>query len=281
MSKTKEAPGERIDAIMERASHALVERRYFDAERLCLEALELAHREGDYARMARICLPLQESRRQKRDLAADAREVFIIDDQLPKPGKLHPGCYLVRPPRVGLDGRLLREMADHKHVPIIVLVREPTTRAGLWPIVALGPVTIRTHVKPPEPPPPKKPKASGKKKPAPASAPVAGAPGLVEDILPPVEWFLSASEQLGDAAIGTVDPARGVVGRVEDLLMRLAAFPDHEKLHQVLAEACEAAARAPEKERRTKPSNLLDELDDEEGESEPADDSGGSSRVDD
>ncbi|MFN3311207.1 MAG: ABC transporter permease, partial [Thermomonas sp.] len=45
-------------------------RDYFAAERLCLEALELAHKACDYERMARICLPLQEARRQKRDLAA-------------------------------------------------------------------------------------------------------------------------------------------------------------------------------------------------------------------
>ncbi len=277
MTKAKDAPAARIDSIMERASHALVERRYFDAERLCLDALELAHRDGVYERMARICLPLQEARRQKRDLAADAREVFLIDDQLPKPGKLHPGCYLVRPPRVGLDGRLLREMADHKQVPIIVLVREPTTRTGMWPIVALGPVTVRTHVAAPEPAAapasPANRKGKGVKKRS-VAAPMPAEPASVSagDPLPQVEWFLAACEALGDAAIASVDPARGAVGRVEDLLMRVAACPDHEKLHQALAAACEAAARIPEKERR-RAAAPIDELGDEDDDgSESADD---------
>ncbi|MFN5959081.1 MAG: hypothetical protein ACK462_14220, partial [Planctomyces sp.] len=154
MNKTRENTLRQIDQAMESASVSLIAGRYFECERLCMEALDAAHRAHDYERMARIILPLQEARRQKRDLARDAGNVTVIDSSLPSPGDLRPGFYFVRPPRVGLDGRLLREMADKTEVPIIVVVREPTTRAGLCPVVALGPVTLRTRIAPPKPPAP-------------------------------------------------------------------------------------------------------------------------------
>lgn len=264
MSKTRESPETAIDSLMERASRALTGREYFAAERLCLEALELAHKACDYERMARICLPLQEARRQKRDLAADAAArgaIFPVDDELPAPGALRAGCYLVRPPRVGLDGRMLRELADRREVPVIVVVREPRTRAGLWPVVALGPVTIRAQIAPPLPPPPPLPpqppsagrRGSKARRGSPAAQDARHEPHAPVDddrILPRVEWFLDAAERLGDAALAGLNPARPVLGRVEDLLVRLAAHPDHEKLHQALEAACRDAARLPERDRR-------------------------------
>jgi hypothetical protein len=237
LTRTKDGPGEKIDRIMEDASKALTGRRYFEAERLCVEAMEAAHTAADYERMARICLPLQESRRLKRQLASDAGNFFVMDDQLPKPQSLQAGCYLVRPPRVGLDGRMLREMADQQEVPVIVVTREPTTRLGQWPVVALGPVTIRAYVDPPVP----QPKKKGKEKLAVATRHEADSP---ETAIPPVEWFLAACEALGDAAIDSVDPARPPAARVEEFWLRVQAHPDHEKLHQRLADACMDALRA-------------------------------------
>ncbi len=255
MSKTKDSPGAEVDGVMERASRALVERKYFEAERLCLEAMEKAHAESDYERMARVVLPLQEARRQKRDLAVDAGRVFVIDSEVPAPDTLEAGCYLVKPPRVGLDGRLLREMADRREVPAIVLVREPRTRAGMWPLVALGPVTVRTPVMPPVAAAKKAPANKGKKPAKPA------APVDADAVLPPVTWFLDAAERLGDSALASIDPNRSVIGRVEDVLMRLAAHPDHEKLHQALEAACREAARLPERERKHKPTSVLEDDD--------------------
>lgn len=262
MSRTKDAANTKVEALMEKASRALGERRYFESEAYCVEAMDLAHQVGNYGLMARICLPLQECRRQKRDMAADARRVFVIDDQLPKPGKLQPGCYLVRPPRVGLDGRLLREMADRREVPVIVVVREPTTRTGLWPLVSLGPVTVRVRVEPPQrTAPPARRAGGGPRKKAPAPQVV---PGQVEDILPTVEWFLSAGEQLGDAAIATVDAGKPADVRADELLLRLGAQPDHEKLHQALADACLQASREEPSARRARAEAEDDELEAEE-----------------
>jgi hypothetical protein len=259
VTHTRAQQAHRIDALMEQASQALVERRYFDTERIAADALERAFAALDYERMARILLPLEEARRQKRDLAIDARHVALVSADLPTGRALVAGCYLVCPPRVGIDGRMLREAADHKKVPVVVIVREPTSRDGLWPIVALGPVTIRTKVPPPAPlngAKTKKPRKSSKKAP-PQPSPAASPDGIV----PPPEWFLRAAEILGDAAIASV-VAIAPATRVEAFLRRLAAHPDHEKLHQALGDACRAA-QAAEAKRKTRPA-VQRVVDDEE-----------------
>jgi len=258
LTRTRDAQSGRIDAMMDKASRALVERRYFEAERIAAEALEAANLAGDYSRMARILLPLQEARRLKRQMAADAHAFFVIDDQLPKPAKLAAGCYLIKPPRVGLDARMLRELADRRETPAIIICREPTTRLGQWPIVALGPVTVRTKV---DPPVVAAPTASakgrkGSKRSAAVEPSVEG-----QDPLPDLRWFLEANEALGDAAIATLDPARGLASQIETLYNCLAAHPDHEKLHQRLAQACEEAARLGIESRRDR-IDALGEFDD-------------------
>jgi len=245
-----------IDVLMEAASKALVHRQYFDAEHGCMDALRMAFASQDYERMSRIVLPLEEARRQKRDMAFDAGRVTIVENEMPTGKKLVPGCYLICPPRVGLDGRLLREEADKMNVPTIIVTREPTTREGLWPIVALGPVTVRLKIPPPvavhaghgmknsgEKSVSTKRAAKGSKKvsskpPSPTDTERAGQ----ADGVPTREWFLHACEALGDAAIASVDPEMDVLMRVDALLKRLEAHPDHEKLHQVLGDCCREAA---------------------------------------
>lgn len=231
VSKSRSEPANPIDALMERASRALVRRRYFECEQTCSEALRAAHATMDYERMARVLLPLEESRRQKRDLAIDAGHVEMLSGTIPEVGSIQPGCYLVAPPRVGADGRSLREAADRAGIPIVVVVREPTTRAGLWPIVALGPVTIRTKVEPPK-------SRTALKRVSKRSGPTRSARDAGESIVPTRSWFLRANEQLGDAAIAAVDPSLDCFARVEALTKRLEALPDHEKLHQALSAAC-------------------------------------------
>jgi len=211
MTRPKRAPSG-IDGLMERASQALVETRYFECERLSLEALRLAHSVGDYERMARILMPLQEARRQKRLAAVDAGKIRVINAVIPEDQPIERGVYLIEPPLVGANGRDLRDRAEEQGVPVVVLVREPTTRTGQWPVVMVGPVTVRTKV---TPPPHDK---------------------------PTLEWVQAASEALGDAAIAEVDPSDEVFIRVDELLSYLGTVTDHEKLHQTLEAACREAA---------------------------------------
>ncbi len=219
-SKAKATKSEKIDELMEQASSALAKTDYFACERLALEALNLAFEVSDYERMARIVLPLQEARRQKRLEALDRGEVIRLNEAdqelLLEEHQIEAGCYLFEPLLVGADGRDLRERANQQGVPVLVVVREPRTSAGEWPIVMIGPQTIRTKVRP---------------------------PGRKDEDEVTVEWMQNASEALGDAAIMRVDTTRDASDQVGQLLDFLGTCPEHEKLHQALEGACRAAMK--------------------------------------
>lgn len=212
-----------IDQAMERASHALVSTEYFLAEGLCLKAMHKAVRAKDYERLARICMPLQEARRQNRHLATDTGLCQRVDE-LPKRGEIiQPGCYLLEPPLVGWDGHRFRVHAHEQRVPVLVLVKEPTTSRGMWPIVGVGEgaferVVARVQVQPPK---------------------------QGDDAVPDASWFLAAQEALGDAAIAKANRETIPAYRVEDLVELLDAVPDHEKLSQALETTAREALTQP------------------------------------
>jgi hypothetical protein len=201
--------------LMEKAQAALQQNAWFEAERLAQRALDVARLAKDFALMARITLPLQEARRQRLQLAWDAESLRIVDEPFGEEIRMEPGCYLVQPPMVGADARRLRLAALDQEVPVAVLCREPMTKLRLCPIVAIGQVTIRTKTDPPK-----------------------------RWDRPTIEWFIGAMEDLGDAAIETLDRGVDAVRQIDALLARLDAWPDHERLHQALADACRAAAAA-------------------------------------
>jgi len=242
---------------MEQASGALVARRYFEAERLAAEALRSALAAEDYERAARICMPLLEARRLKRQLAIDAGRVTLVTEPIPEGAPVKPGCYLVCPPRVGAEARAIRQAADASLVPVLVIAREPATRAGLCPVVAVGPVTVRAMIAEPPLPPAPKPKRNAK----PAAEPPRQIFGPWAP--PPIEWFVAACEALGDAAIAQAN-APLAADRVVELHARLQSCPDHEKLHQRLMEACEQALHEPRKRKPAAPAadEFEDDLDD-------------------
>ncbi|MFT3686215.1 MAG: hypothetical protein QM783_15045 [Phycisphaerales bacterium] len=231
----------KLDQIMEEASSSLVQRDYFTAERLAADALRAALNAEDFERAARICMPLLEARRLKRQQAADAGRIVVVLESVQDPGEIKPGCYLFCPPRVGAEARAFRQMADDARVPVIVLAREPVTRSGLCPIVAVGPVTVRAMVA--EPAAGARP-ASKPKKPKTDTAPTPPVSAFGAFVTPGIEWMLATCEALGDAAIEqSVSPS--AADRAMELYARLQSVPDHEKLHQRLMEACEAAVREP------------------------------------
>ncbi|MGI9014777.1 MAG: hypothetical protein ACR2GY_11100 [Phycisphaerales bacterium] len=205
-----------LDELTHKAGKALVATNYFDAERIALRAVILARSAGDFDRLARLCLPLQEARRQRLMQAFDAAagKVTVLDEKVVV-DDLHvtPGCYLVQPMLVGADARRLRLRALEEQVPVAVLCREPISQMGLQPMVAVGEQTIRVQIRPAK-----------------------------DRAQPSLEWFIDALEQLGDAAIQQIDPARQGDRLVDVYLRLLDAHPDHEKLHQGLADAARAAA---------------------------------------
>lgn len=238
-----------IDELMEQASEALVSMEYFRVESVCLRALDAARRLGDFERMSRIVLPLQEARRQKRQLARDTGVLQILDSVPRRWNELRAGFYLVQPPLLGIDARTIRETADRRQIPMLVLCREPMTRAGKWPMVGVsgvrettptptGMVTVRVQVDPPT-----------------GTTIVEGSKTRDQGtIVPDLAWFEATGEALGDAAIARLDPADHPHHRVDELMEYLDAFPDHEKLHQKLEVVCREAmgADAPVEPRQAK-----------------------------
>ena len=206
----------KIDELMEKASDALRRTAYFEAERLSMRALGMARQLADFERIHRIVMPLQESRRQRLQLAFDSPEpVQIVHEPFSEQTKFRPGCYLVVPPLVGADARRLRLKLLSDEVPAAVLCAEPLTGTGLLPIVAIGNTTIRTKIRPPK----------------------------VLDT-PDIEWFAAAMEALGDWAISMADPALSGTKLLDTYLDMLDSHPDHENLHLALLEVARDLAHS-------------------------------------
>jgi len=211
------AKRKKIDELMEKASAALAHMRWFEAERLAHKALIMAWQHRDVERMARIILPLQEARRQRFQKALDAGHVTVVDRApIAEDIKVEPGCYLVGPPLVGADARRIRLAALVQESPVIVLCREPVTQLGLVPVVTTIPgKSFRAKVRPPK-----------------------------NREQPDLAWVVEALDDLGHAAIHSIDPHQAVERRIDALLEMLDAMPEHEGLHQTLEETCREAMHA-------------------------------------
>ena len=215
------------DTLMEQCCESLANTRYFHAERLAVEALALARQSWDLEHMRRIIMPLLEARRQRLQPALDVGKVTIIDEPIAEDAKVEMGCYLLRPPQVGAAARRLRLLALEQEVPVAVVCREPQTQLGLCPIVAIGPgATIRTKIDEPANP---------------------------EE--PDLEWFIAAMQALGDFAIDSLDPGLATLRRIDALMNRLDAIPDHEQLHLALEETCRRAQHELTEETSNKPAD--------------------------
>lgn len=213
----------KIDDLMERASDALSHMRYFEAERMAAKGLAMAREANDFERMARIVMPLQESRRQRFQQALDVEGVEIIDEPVEEETVLDAGCYLVQPPLVGADARRLRLAALMNDVPVAIVCREPKDQLGLIPVVAITPgKTLRAKVRPPK-------KSQGFDQ----------------------AWLVEAMEELGDASLRALDPELEITRRIDALIMYLDALPEHEGLHTALEESCREAMHADPSKRRS------------------------------
>lgn len=116
---------EQIDAIMEQAGEALVQMQYLRCEKRCTEALALARQAEDYDRYARILMPLQEARRQRRQAALDAGVVVLSVKDGPVEAVLdrhREGCVLlIDPPFTAGDEQALRAAALEREQMVEVL----------------------------------------------------------------------------------------------------------------------------------------------------------------
>jgi hypothetical protein len=225
---------EAVEQLMERASEELAAMHYLPAEAICQTALSSARQAGDWDLYARILLPLQECRRQRRMIAAEgvARigSNLLSGDLLDAWGGRQAGCLLVTLPHTPAEALRLHEHARQKQWHVEVLYAPQLVDAGSPRTITLhsfaGPSVTATTAAPPETwrerwLDPRTPRVAGKL---------------------PGDWFIDAGEALGDAALKQVQAPPGSAERVDQLEQRLATAPDHELLHQHLLAAARALA---------------------------------------
>ncbi|MCC7147468.1 MAG: hypothetical protein IT443_13580 [Phycisphaeraceae bacterium] len=217
-----------IANLMESASQALAGMEYLACESLCLKALAAAREEEDWDGYARILLPLQESRRQRRQIAADGT-VRLGTTQLDGPiekwlGTLAPGCVVLTRPWTTQDAAKLAEVSRRQGLFVEWLCCENESDAANWRLSAAEGLELNCQ------------------RPAPAAELCEkwlagpGAPAATE-------WFLTTCEVLGDLALAQVDAPLGSGERVAQLEACLRVVTDHEILHQRLWEAARALPR--------------------------------------
>lgn len=208
----------RVDELIEATAASLSRRAFFEAERMAQKAITLAQQANDFRRMAATVDPLLKARMGRMQLAIDAAtagRITIVDEPITDQMKLEPGFFLVQPPQVGADARRLRMAALQNEIPVLVICREPLTKLGLSPVVAIGPgATVRTRIDPP-----------------------------ANYDQPELQWFLDALNALGQEAIAAIDSEMEVTRRLRHILERLDTVPEHADLHDLLKQTCLEAAR--------------------------------------
>jgi hypothetical protein len=198
------------------ANKALKSGKFFVAERAAFAAVAEARAALDFQMMASALPVLRDARKQRVDAAIDASEgIRHMDEPFEEGDKVKAGCILVDPPFVGADARAIRLAALEQDVPVAILCREPLTQMRLRPIVAIGQITVRTRVVPPD-----------------------------DDDNPDLDWFLAARNELGETAIESLDTGAEILRQIDGLLDRLDSIPEHPRLHDALEEICLIAAAA-------------------------------------
>jgi len=226
-----------LDQQMETASAALARMDYATCERLARTALAEAAEAERWSLYARILLPLQEARRQRRMAAAEG-VVRLGTRELCGPpdswlDRLEGGGCLAVTENPEAAERLERR-ARTRPEPILLLHAAPAGE------------TWRLH-------PPLAP-ACSLFFPAPRHAwrhawlapETTGELARTQaDGCGPGEWFLAAREALGDLALRHAMASERGRPRQRALAAALEHLPDHELLHQHLAEEARLLARQP------------------------------------
>jgi len=229
-----------IDDTMEQASVALAKMDYLTCEQLCLDALAAARQAEQWAVYGRILLPLQEARRQRRMIASEGvvrlgtsdleADFDAWVDQLA--GR---GCLAVTRPLDAAVAQAFSQETSTRRLHVEVLYVDSKVDDATWTVCSLAQPGLSADVDAPcdvwrdcwiQPD---------------EAAPIYDEAQKCDRL--PADWFLDACERLGDLAMRQVAADLPVVQQIEMLEARLTAAPDHEKLHQRLADAARRAAR--------------------------------------
>ncbi len=223
-----------IDQLMETASEALGRMDYLACEALCLEALATARAQGNWAYYARVLMPLQESRRQRRMIATEG-VVRLGTADLDRhwsdwPEAEPSGCIVLTHPHTPETARTIEQNARQQRRCVEVLFADNASCADTWAIRSFAGPAVTCHV--PAPPVAWRDRWL-------ASAEVCSTK-TVKGSMGPADWFLDACEALGDVALAQVEAPRNSPERIEALEQCLAVVTDHEVLHQRLGDAARA-----------------------------------------
>lgn len=224
-----------LNSLMDRASKALVDRRYLLGEALCLQALEMARTFPDWDYYARIVLPLQECRRHRRMIASEG-EVRLGCSTLQNPAEMlaqHPtGCLLLTYPWSREQARQLARLARMQNQYFIVLWANSQVGDSLWMIQPFQGGN-QTQISLPAPPADWRDRwIQPAEKPAAAKS--------MPSTMRPADWFIDASERQGDALLASLSAPLDSPSSLLELSQLVEAACDHEILHQRLAEAARA-----------------------------------------
>ncbi|MCC7409793.1 MAG: hypothetical protein IT442_17135 [Phycisphaeraceae bacterium] len=223
-----------LNKLMESASVALARMDYLAAERMCLEALSAARDQRLWSDYARILLPLQECRRQRRIIAADGPIRLGTSDLTPISDPVAPmqgrsaGCILLTEPFTAEHALALHRHALEHRLHVEVLLARRATDPARWRIESFH--ATKVHVDLPGPP---------------GRMPDRWLDVADADRAQAAGYFLAAAEALGDAAISAVGSPPGTSRRLADLERCLDVVLDHEILHQRLWDAAHALAASP------------------------------------
>ena len=234
------------DRIMEAASAALARMDYLSCEDGCVEALAVARQRRDWPCYARILMPLQEARRQRRMIAADGvvrlGSAGLEGRAEQWPARIGAGCLLLTQPHTPEDACAAAQAARAQRRHVEILYAASPVHAPTWSIHAFrGP-----RVTCPRPAPPADlvgrwlraaPGPDGTEGSPPGAAELKGRAAAAD-------FFLDACEGLGNAALAAIAAETRGAGRVAALEQCLEVVVDHEILHQRLAEAAREAHRA-------------------------------------
>lgn len=218
---------ETLDQVMEQASQALAEMSYLRCERLCEQAMTMAVDAGRWTYASRILLPLQESRRQRRMIAADG--VIRLGTADVDRASLsqwvwswieqhQAGCLAVDVSD-GLNLETIRKQIRDAGFYVELLGIEARGQDRWTICVGHGPDSIRCEVG------------------APQASMMDQDVADCDEHMQAAGWFLEALELLGDAAYASMKTRVDALQRVAALQRAVTMVGDHELLHQHLGAA--------------------------------------------
>lgn len=204
-----------IDWLLAQADESLARGELFTCQRHAIDAVRQSHLHQDYVSLGRAVVLVRAVRSEKFRLANAVRKIVRIssyeelDPYLTGEMPIQPGWYLFEPMLVAADGRDFRERADAEEVAALVIVREPETQLGLWPVAMVGPRTVRVMLQPP-----KRMSAA---------------------------WMKEASAAMGAEAIARVDPDASPINRLDRLVALLETVTEDDALHAEVERTCRCA----------------------------------------